>query len=115
MKKDMVDVSYCGLEGVEVLVSKGYGAGWSTWNDPQLAYDKRVVKLFKQYGPNINSRQADEIINAIHAMGYDKPYMGGWKNIQIEVVPCAKFWRINEYDGAETIEILNTSKWHLFA
>ena len=30
-----------------VLVSPGYGAGWSTWNDDKLqsiAYDKRIVK-----------------------------------------------------------------------
>ena len=29
-----------------VLVSYGYGAGWSTWNDKKLAYDKRIVEKF---------------------------------------------------------------------
>jgi hypothetical protein len=30
---------------IAVLVSGGFGAGWSTWNQPELAYDKRVVEF----------------------------------------------------------------------
>lgn len=115
MEKKMVDVSYRGLEGVEVLVSSGFGAGWSTWNEPELAYDKRVVDLFKKYGPKITDEQEETIAEAIHAMGYDTPYMGGWKCIHIEVVPCALYWRIDEYDGAETLEIFDSRDWNMFA
>ena len=115
MDKNMVEVSYRGLEGVEVLVSSGYGAGWSTWNATELAYDKRIVDLFKKYGPNITDEQAETIAETIGAMGYEIPYMGGWKNIYITVVPCALYWRINEYDGAETLEIFDSHNWNIFA
>lgn len=115
MEKKMVDVSYRGLEGVEVLVSFGFGAGWSTWNEPELAYDKRVVDLFKKYGPNLTIEQETTIVKAINAMGYAIPYMGGWKGIHIEVVPCALYWRIYEYDGAEALEIFDSRDWNIFA
>lgn len=115
MKTRDVEVSYRGLEGVEVLVSSGFGAGWSTWNEPELAYDKRIVDLFKKYGPNITSEQEETIVKAIRAMGYVTPYMGGWEDIHIEVVPCALYWRIDEYDGAETLEIFDSRDWNMFA
>lgn len=116
MENKMVDVSYRGLEGIEVLVSSGFGAGWSTWNATERAYDKRVVDLFKKYGPNITAEQEKTIAKTIGAMGYDTPYMGGWKNIHIEVVPRgALYWRINEYDGAESLEIFDSHDWTMFA
>ena len=35
-----------------VLVSGGYGAGWSTWGDKRLAYDKRIVEFFLDHEGN---------------------------------------------------------------
>ena len=29
-----------------VLVSPGYGAGWSTWDRKELAYDKRIIEYY---------------------------------------------------------------------
>ena len=32
---------------MKVLISPGYGAGWSTWGDPGMATDKRLIELFE--------------------------------------------------------------------
>lgn len=29
-----------------VLVSYGFSAGWSTWEKPELAYDRRVIEFW---------------------------------------------------------------------
>ena len=31
---------------IAVLVSRGWGAGWSTWNNKEMAYDKRIIEAF---------------------------------------------------------------------
>ena len=38
-----------------VLVSHGFGAGWSSWNDPSVAYDKRVVEFW------LTHHESDEV------------------------------------------------------
>ena len=47
---------------IAVLVSVGFGAGWSTWNEKELAYDKRVVDLFIEYGPYGNEDNLQTIL-----------------------------------------------------
>ena len=83
-----------------VLVSYGFGAGWSTWNDKELAYDKRIVEKFLE---NVSS---SEMANYVESLGYARPYMGGYKDLELEFIPRGTLFRIYEYDGAESIETI---------
>lgn len=83
-----------------VLVSYGYGAGWSTWNDKKLAYDKRIVEKF------LDDVSSDEMCNFVESLGYARPYMGGYKQLELEFIPRGTLFRIYEYDGYEGIETL---------
>lgn len=97
-------------ENIGVLCSFGFGAGFSTWNDPNLASDKRVVEFWiqNQYHPV----SEDEAKAYLKAIGYRDVYMGGWKGIDIVWVPIGSFWRVEEYDGAERVEIFDTCDWN---
>lgn len=109
---------------VAVLVSCGYGAGWSTWNPyPELAYDKRVIEMFLRLTKTERAalaclgRGATKTIWARQQMekwGYKSIYWGGFYNCRIEWVPAGKPFRITEYDGAEDIEYLDTNDWMVF-
>lgn len=33
---------------MKVLISPGFGAGWSTWNDSGIATDVRIVDAFER-------------------------------------------------------------------
>ena len=33
---------------MKLLISPGYGAGWSTWNLPAMATDKDLIELFEK-------------------------------------------------------------------
>ena len=93
---------------VAVLVSPGYGAGWSTWIDS--AHPEAAV-----FCP--------EIITAIlaGATGYEleplakhlfgNVYCGGLKNLEVRWVPVGKQFRIHEYDGSESIEFAGECEW----
>ena len=84
-----------------VLVSPGYGAGWSTWNNPKIAYDKRVIDFRLEHkGQNVTEEEADKYFESI---GYKETYFGGYGSLVLEFVEFDKPFYIHEYDGAEWI------------
>lgn len=105
-------------ESYAVLVSGGWGAGWSTWNDHRLAFDKRVVELFmsgyRVKGISAITSDTAEQDALLKSWGYSKPYWGGWNQIHIEWVPFGVRWRLTEYDGNEAIEYLNEDSYNCF-
>lgn len=124
---------YKNADGTEyaVLVSGGYGAGWSTWGDEELAYDKRVVEFFLQHENDdefmrtvedyfgvLSDAESDahkEAARFFRSIGYKEcPYMGGFSQIHIEWVPYGSYWRINEYDGSESLEYLENAGFTCF-
>lgn len=111
---------------VGVLVSPGWGAGWSTWGTPELAYDKRIVEFWLSHKDdekfmreidafsdnNAAKCEAREFFNSI---GYEKmPYMGGFNQICLEFVPKGVPFRISEYDGNETLETFDDAGFMTF-
>lgn len=91
---------------VAVLVSPGFGAGWSTWADhgeaalfaPDVVAwveagkppDQDVEQLFAKYG-----------------------YLGGLRDVEIEWVPKGSRFRIDEYDGSETLIVIGPDFGHV--
>lgn len=90
---------------VAVLVSPGHGAGWSSWNKefPEILFDVYVVSWVlngkKDHFPDINDR-------------YDNYYSGGINKLRIEWVTEGTRFRINEYDGSESLIIMENDDWH---
>lgn len=113
-----------------VLVSQGFGAGWSTWNKRELAYDSRVVEFYLAHKDDEEwmrtveesglmsqeeSAAHKEAKEFFESIGYDEcPYMGGFESIELEWVPCGVIWRMNEYDGAEFIVYQDKQDWVCF-
>jgi len=88
---------------VAVLVSHGYGAGWSTWNDPKIAYDKRVVEFFDNHPPKLSVPELEEAEKHMEEIGYPDTYMGGYNKLEKEWIPVGQPFIIIEDDGAEYI------------
>ena len=134
-----------------VLVSYGYGSGWSR-GDAQLACDKRIVEFWLQhkdddafmkaidsfyFGDNHDDPVYQECLRFFDSIGmvsrmsewhlehgeelpdnfvedYYFPFMGGFADIELEWVPYGTMWRIDEYDGAESIEYFSPSYYNCF-
>ena len=91
-----------------VLVSPGYGAGFSTWICEEVCYDARIVGAF------IDNKSAYYVSELIKSLGYDTcPYMGGYLDCVVCKVPKGSLFRINEYDGSESIEIFSETNYIL--
>lgn len=86
-----------------VLISPGFGAGWSTWNDEGIAYDKRVVEYWLNENPT-----SEEMKEFLESIGYSNTYMGGYSSLRIEYIPRGTMFCIHEYDGSESIDTPET-------
>lgn len=89
---------------VAVLVSPGFGAGWSTWGDNQqremLLFDRRFVEAAEAGTKDIEPL-AKEIF------GDNPPYCGGWRDITIEWLPVGTRFCVEEYDGSESMRFVD--------
>lgn len=109
---------------VAVLVSHGFGGGWSTWNNSELAWDKRVVEYVMQYMDSEQWRNCvgiggtteyKEMMEFLHNIGYGNDvYLGGLRQIAIEWIPIGAHFIIKEYDGNEYVEYRDQIAWMVF-
>lgn len=93
----MVEKYYNENGEVGVLVSYGFGAGWSTWNSLAIAYDKRVIEKWLSGASELQMKEY------LESIGYGDVYTGGYKQLQLEFVPCEKRFYIKEHDGSESL------------
>jgi hypothetical protein len=101
--KDGVELSYTDDGKIEILISDGFGAGWSTWdlnNGISIAVDKRIIDFFKAHGCNYPINKVTEFMESI---GYGRMYCGGWKKLRVTTVEKGMPFMISEYDGAESL------------
>ena len=87
-----------------VLVSPGYGAGFSTWNKPEMAVDFDLVEAFLD-GDRTRFK-------CILEEKYENPYGGGVTDLEVQWVTEGTQFMIEEYDGNESI--VDISELNLF-
>jgi hypothetical protein len=101
----------------KVLVSPGYGAGWSSWcynyEAAQFAAEYKPIIKFLENGGDKNSKEFHELVenleNELADVGVDF-YTGGAR--QLEVREVSGPYRITDYDGSESlIEQDDTNLW----
>lgn len=90
---------------MKVLISPGYGSGWSTWNYIDLAFDPDIISAFEA---GLNE---EDMCNFIVNLGYKKPYMGGYTQCKIVDVPKGTRFQIKERDGYESIKVYDDKDW----
>lgn len=84
---------------IGVLVSGGFGAGWSTWNDNEefLAMDKTLVEMRLRDAPE------SEVSAYCKKMVGEVPYMGGWEQVKVKWLDKGTAFTIDDYDGNESL------------
>jgi hypothetical protein len=94
---------------VAVLVSYGFGAGWSTWalgesSEERMMFDPDLVAA-------IESKASSEEIEKIAQRNHPEEYLGGLDGLSVEWLPVGTQFIIEEYDGAEQIRTNEETKW----
>lgn len=84
---------------VAVLISPGFGAGWSSWGEIDQAeamlFDSRLVDFVLLHG-------AEGLGDYAESLGYSG-YMGGASDVEVIWVDAGTRFLIDEYDGSESI------------
>jgi len=95
-------------EFTKVLVSPGFGAGWSTWNYniPELLFDPVIVRMVED-GTSAETIEAYCI--AKYSSGYG--YFGGSADLEVVLVKTGSEFIVHEYDGSETLQLKDEMKW----
>jgi hypothetical protein len=89
---------------VAVLVSHGWGAGFHTWGAPvEAIFDPILVDLIENF-------KIQEAIDYV-LKTYPDAYEGGVKDLDIEWIPEGTKFIINEYDGSESLQLMDDTNW----
>lgn len=99
----MVEKYYNENGELGILISAGFGAGWSSWNCEEIAYDKRIIEYWLNENPS-----ESEMKEFLESLGYKDVYLGGYSSLTIEYIPKGTMFCIHEYDGSESIETPKT-------
>ena len=93
---------------VAVLISPGYGSGWYTWNEshPELLFLPRVVEMVLNQASHYDIA---EYVESIY--GEDEIYTGGASDLKVIWVPQGTEFRIEEYDGSESLKLKDDEDW----
>lgn len=90
---------------VAVLVSHGYGAGWYSWDGDEAAlFDPVLAQALLDGKP-------DDEITRIAKQRYPNQYLGGLDGLTVHWVPLGTRFRIEEYDGSESLMIESEYHW----
>lgn len=93
---------------VAVLISPGFGAGWSTWSGKEesqiLLFEPDVVAW-------VEGGKKGEFPNLKEKYPGGDFYHGGVDELEIVWVPVGTKFRINEYDGSESIVVESDDYW----
>lgn len=85
----------------KILISPGYGAGWSTWHDipakESLTFEP-LIEAIEKHG--VGSEEFTEALK-LYEEKYPDEYLGGAG--QLEVVEVEGPFAVEEYDGNEYI------------
>ena len=99
---------------VAVLYSPGHGAGWSSWNPEhaeQMVFDPWIVDILIS-NDYTNKEKTDRIL-AHCAVKYPGATILGLESLNVKWVPVGMAFRINEYDGSESVEYQDMVDWFI--
>lgn len=101
-----------------VLYSPQYGAGWFSWNQKfeDCLFNLELVELVKKKELLEKEKQdttqvVSEIERKAESLYGDGFYAGGAESLRIEQMPEGTLFRVDEYDGYETIEYCADASW----
>lgn len=91
---------------VAVLYSPDFGAGWSTWGAPvEAIFHPKLVELVEAgRARQISEELCQDLFN-------QHVYLGGAHTLEILWIDQGTLFKIDEYDGAETVELRDDIDW----
>lgn len=97
---------------VAVLYSPKYGAGWWSWNGhkdgvtQQCLFCPEIVEIV-EHEDYPNKELVAEVKSLAEKLFGERFYCGGAQDLQVKWILEGTVFRIDEYDGYESVEIID--------
>lgn len=90
---------------VAVLISYGFGAGWSTWNNA----DNHILLFHPKLVDMVESGKREEIDEewVEENLGISDVYCGGAEDLEIEWLEEGTKFCVEEHDGSESLLLID--------
>jgi hypothetical protein len=91
---------------VGVIISPDYGAGWSTWNPeyPEIMFDPNLINF-------VEKAEWDKL-KAYMELKYPEVFVSEYGlDLVVEWLPVGAEFKIEEYDGAESLILKEKEVW----
>lgn len=93
---------------VAVLISPGFGGGWSTWathcDSDVMLFDPIIAQML------VDGADRDDI-ESIARVRYPDEFLGCIDDLEVRWVKQGAEFMVNEYDGSETISYKDAITW----
>tara|TARA_Y100000114_G_C11764120_1_gene332415 strand:+ start:82691 stop:82984 length:294 start_codon:yes stop_codon:yes gene_type:complete len=89
---------------IGIVYSPGYGAGWSSWGNEEMALDQTLAVMIE------SGADHDELESYCEGRWPDE-YLGGLEDCRVCWVEAGTLFKIREYDGYESIEFNTDGYW----
>lgn len=99
---------------VAVLYSRVFGSGWSSSADPcekeLLLFDPEIAEIVLEHKHDKSLMM--QKVRLVFAVKNYQSYFGDGINLCVEMIPKGQLFRIDEYDGYESIIFKEDETWH---
>lgn len=92
---------------VAVLISPGFGAGWSTWasgDRDELLFDADIAQAV------LDGMDSGDL-ELLAKSKYPKEFLGGLDDLEVQWVDQGTEFIVEEYDGSESIRYKDGTIW----
>lgn len=94
------------MSKIGIIYSPCFGAGWSTWGQREQALDQTLANLIESGAP-----YADWVTHCEEK--WPEEYLGGLDDCVVEWVEEGTLFKIDEYDGSESIMFKEDDSWQI--
>lgn len=94
------------MDTIKVIYSPGFGSGLWGLGDKHRT-DAEAIALIEQ------GREEEAMLRLSSLPPENDDLWVGSQKLAIAEVPVGCYWRIDEYDGAESVEEFIPDEWHL--
>jgi len=99
---------------VAVLVSPGFGAGWSSWNREHsnaLLFSRNLIEYILACAEGQPANMESTLESMTLDLIGEEIYCGGGEDLVVTWVPEGERFIIREYDGNESLRLERNFEW----
>lgn len=95
---------------VGIIYSTNYGVGWYSWHGiKELLHNPYIISIIEDN--SLDELEKGDLIESYCRKSYDIKFFGSCTDLKVFWIEKGKYFKIDEYDGMETIIVRDEIEW----